>query len=51
MYTEEPNKIALSSNGNKRLHTFKRVTTYPYGTTAVKVCENEIMVVRDLFVC
>ena len=23
--------------------------TYPYGTPAVKVCESEMMVVRDLF--
>ena len=30
MYTEEVNKIALSSNDNKRLQTFDRVTTYPY---------------------
>ena len=29
VYTEEVNKIALSSNDNKRLQTFDRVTTYP----------------------
>ena len=50
VYTEEVNKIALSSDDDKRLQTFNRVTTYPYGTPAVKVCENEMMVVRDLFV-
>ena len=50
VYTEEVNKIALSSDDDKRLQTFNRVTTYPYGTAAVKVCENEMMVVRDLFV-
>ena len=33
MYTEEVNKIALSSNDNKRLQTFDRIETYPYGTT------------------
>ena len=33
MYTEEVNKIALSSNGDKRLQTLNRVTTNPYGTT------------------
>ena len=32
-YTEEVNKIALSSDDDKRLQTFDRVTTYPYGTT------------------
>ena len=28
VYTEEVNKIALSSNDDKRLQTFDRVTTY-----------------------
>ena len=32
MYTEEVNKIALSSNDDKRLQTSDRITTYPYGT-------------------
>ena len=50
VYTEEVNKIALSSDDDKRLQTFNRVTTYPYGTPIVKVSENEIMVVRDFFV-
>ena len=50
VYTVKINKIALSSNDNKRLQTFDRVTTYPYGASAVKVCESEMMVVRDLFV-
>ena len=34
VYTEEINKIALSSNDDKRLQTFDRITTYPYGTNA-----------------
>ena len=42
VYTEEVNKIALSSNDNKRLETFDRVTTYPYGTDAFKACECKI---------
>ena len=41
VYTEEVNKIALNSNDDKRLQTFDRITTYPYGTNAFKVCENE----------
>ena len=32
VYTEEVNKIALSSNDDKRLQTFDRIKTYPYGT-------------------
>ena len=50
VYTEELNMTALGSNDDKRLQTFNRATTYPYGTPAVKVCESEMMVVRDLFV-
>ena len=49
VYTEEVNKIALSSNDNKTLQTFDRVTTYPYGTNAFKVCESEMLMVKDLF--
>ena len=44
VYTEEVNNTALSSNDDKRLQTFDRVTTYPYGTNAFKVCESEMMV-------
>ena len=50
VYLEEVNKIALSSNDDKRLQTFDRVATYLYGASAVKVCESELMVVRDFFV-
>ena len=42
VYTKEANKIARSSNDDKRLQTFDRVTTYPYGTNAFKVCEGEM---------
>ena len=41
VYTEQINKIALSSNDDKRLQTFDKITTYPYGTNAFKVCESE----------
>ena len=43
VYTEEVNKIALSSNDDKRLQTFDRIITYPYGTNAFKVCESEML--------
>ena len=39
VYTEEINKIALRSNDDKRLQTFGRITSYPYGTSAKKVCK------------
>ena len=32
MYIQEVNKIALSSNDDKRLQTSDRITAYPYGT-------------------
>ena len=41
VYNEEINKIALSSNDDKRLQTFGRITTYQYGTNAFKVCKSE----------
>ena len=41
VYTEV-NKIALSSNDDKRLQAFDGITTYPIGTNAFKVCENEM---------
>ena len=49
LYPEEINKIALSSNDDKRLQTFDRVTTYPYETNAFKVCESEMLTAKDLF--
>ena len=42
-------KVALNSNDDKRLQTFDRVTTYPYGTNAFKVCESEMLTVKFLF--
>ena len=43
VYIEEINKIALSSNDDKRLQTFDKIATYPYGTNAFKVCESEML--------
>ena len=37
VYTAEVNKIALSSNDDKRLQTFDRIISYPSGTSAGKV--------------
>ena len=41
--TEEINKITLSSNDDKRLQTYDRITPYPYGMNAFKVCESEML--------
>ena len=49
VYTEEVNKTALSANDDKRLQTYDKITTYPYGTNAFKVCESEMLTVKDLF--
>ena len=46
VYTEEVNKIALSSNDDKRIQTYEKVTTYPYETNTFMVCENEM---RDMY--
>ena len=50
VYIEEVNKMALSSNDDKRLQTFNMIKTYPYGTNAFKVCESGMMVMGNLFV-
>ena len=43
MHTEEINKIAISSNDDKKIQTFEGITTYQYGTPSVKVCESEML--------
>ena len=40
---KKSNKIALSSDDDKRLQTFDKIITYPYGTNAFKVCESEML--------
>ena len=47
VYTEEVNKIALSSNDDKRIQTFDKVTTFPYGRNVFKVCENEMLLKNE----
>ena len=37
VYTEEVNKIVLSSNYDKRLQKSDRITTYPYRTSAMMI--------------
>ena len=39
---EQVNKIALSNNNDKRLQTFDKVTAFPSGTLAVKICESQM---------
>ena len=41
VYTEEVNKIALSSNDDKRLQTSDRITTYPYETSEMMAMINK----------
>ena len=47
VYTEDVNKTAISSNDDNRLQTYDKITTYPYGTNAFKVCESEMMIVKN----
>ena len=42
VYNEEVNNIALSSYDDKRIQTFDKVATFPYGANLFKVCESEI---------
>ena len=50
MYTEEVNKIALSSNDDKRIQTYDKITTYPYDTNVFAVCKNE-MLLKNKVMC
>ena len=43
LYTEQVNKIALSSNDEKGLHTSGKIKTYPCGINAFKLCESEML--------
>ena len=43
VHTAEINKIALSSNDDERLQNFDKITSYPYGTSARKVCKTELL--------
>ena len=51
VYTEEFNKIALSSNDDKRIQTFDKVTTYPYSTNVFMLCENEMLLKKNKVMC
>ena len=42
--------ILKSQQRFKRLQTFDWTKTYPYGTNAFRMCEREMMLVRNLFV-
>ena len=42
VYIEQVNKTALSSDDDKRLQTFDKITTYLYGTNTFNVCESEL---------
>ena len=49
VYVEEINKISLSSNDDKRLQTFDKITTHSCGTNAFKVCESEMLLIIDYY--
>ena len=49
MCTEDVSKIALSSNDDQRIQIFDGIETYLRGTNAFKVCENEMLIITDLF--
>ena len=40
VYTEEVNKMALSSNDDKRIQTYDKIPINPYGTNIFKIYEN-----------
>ena len=43
VYIEDVNNIALSANADKRLQTYNKIETYPYGTNAFKLYDSEML--------
>ena len=43
VYTLRLNKVALSSNDDKRLQVYDKITIYPYGTGVGKVSKTELL--------
>ena len=43
VHTLKVKKTALSRNDDKRLQTYDRIKTHPYGTSAGKVCKTELL--------
>ena len=43
VYSEEINKIALSTSDDKRLKNFDRITSYPHGISVGEVCKTELL--------
>ena len=48
LYTEEINKIALSSDDSERSQTFDRVTSCPYGTSAARISKYKMINFDDV---
>lgn len=44
IYTARVNKIPLRNIDDKRLQTYDKVTTYPYGTSTFIVCKQEMLI-------
>ena len=49
-YTEKVNKIAISSNDDRRLQAFDKITTYPHGTNVFKVYESEMLALKNIYI-
>ena len=41
-------KVALKNYDHKRLRSFNSITTFPYGTSAFKVCFEELQIKETL---
>ena len=46
IYTENINEAAKTSNDDKRLQTYDKITTYPHGTNVFQVCESEMIALK-----
>lgn len=43
VYTQEVNKVAISSNDDMKIQDFDGITIHAYGIPTIKVCESEML--------
>ena len=43
VFTEEINKVAISSNDDKRIQDFDGIIKHAFGTPPIKICESELL--------
>ena len=48
VFTEEVNKIAISTNDNKRIQSIDSIEIYAYGTSKDLLCKREVIKCKNI---